>query len=123
MLDVKTNVLIWGLVMSTTMKALVHLGPNYNENLVGCKNTNFKELRALFDITHRLIWEPSIEILNVCTMILRFTPWMRSTFVLPPSNQMGASKNTRLLRFSFMSGKMYAHTGANAKMERSTLRL
>ena len=32
-LDLKTNVLIWGLFMSTTMKAPVHLGPNYNEIL------------------------------------------------------------------------------------------
>ena len=29
----KTNVLIWGLFMSTTMKAAIHLGPNYDEIL------------------------------------------------------------------------------------------
>ena len=80
-LDEKTNVLIWGLCVSTTMKASVHLGHYYNENLVACKNTNFKDLKTLFDITQRLILEQSVEILNVSTMIWRFTPWMRSTFV------------------------------------------
>ena len=34
MVDLKTNVLTWGLFLSTTMKASVHLGPDYHENLV-----------------------------------------------------------------------------------------
>ena len=75
----KTNALIWGFIMLTTMKASVHIGPNYNENLVACRNTNFKELRTLFDITQRLILEHAFEILNVATILWRFTPWMRST--------------------------------------------
>ena len=50
--------------MSATMKASVHLGPSCNENLVAYRNTNFKELRALFDITQRLFLERPIEILN-----------------------------------------------------------
>ena len=50
-LDLKTNVLIWGLFVSTTMKASVHVGPNYNENLEGYKNTSFKDLNNLFDVT------------------------------------------------------------------------
>ena len=75
-LDEKTNVLIWGLLMSTTMKASVYFGPSYNDNLVAFRNT---KLRALFAITQRLILEQSIEILNVSTMMWRFTPWMRST--------------------------------------------
>ena len=41
------------------MTASVHLGPSYNGNLVTYRNTNFKELRALFDITQRLIFEES----------------------------------------------------------------
>ena len=47
-LEEKTNVLIWGLFTSTTMKASVHLGPSYDENLVV---------------------EQSFEIQNVATMI------------------------------------------------------
>ena len=41
---IKTNVLMWGLFMSSTMKAAIHLGPNYTENLEVFKNTNFEEI-------------------------------------------------------------------------------
>ena len=34
MLDLKTNVLVWGHCVSTTMEASVHLGPDHNENVV-----------------------------------------------------------------------------------------
>ena len=104
-LNEKTNALIWGLFLSATMKASVHLGPSCNANLVAYGNTNFKELRALFDITQRLILEQAFEILNVSTMIYTFSLWMTCTFVSRPSNQVGESKSIRLLRFSFKSGK------------------
>ena len=52
--DKKTNVLIWELCMSTTMKAAVHLGNFFFENLVTYRNTNFEVLKTLFDIAQRL---------------------------------------------------------------------
>ena len=51
-LDLKTNVWIWGLFMSTAMKAAVRLALTYNENLEVFKNTNFARM---FDITQKLI--------------------------------------------------------------------
>ena len=60
-LDLKTNVLIWGLFLSTTMKTAVHLGPNYKDNLEVYRNTSFAELKNLFDITQRLILEHEAE--------------------------------------------------------------
>ena len=69
-LDAKTNV---------RMKSSVHLGFQYQENLVACRNTNFEELKSLFDTTLRLIVEQSFEILNASTMICIFSHWMRST--------------------------------------------
>ena len=65
--------------MSTTMKSAVRVGLQYQENLVAFKNTNFEELKTLFDITLRLIVEQSSEILSVSTMIYMFSPWMRTT--------------------------------------------
>ena len=44
----KTNVLIWGLLKSTTTKAAVHLGPNYVENLEFFRITNFEELQNFY---------------------------------------------------------------------------
>ena len=37
----KKQCFVWRLFMSTTMKAAVHYGQNYNENLVSYKNTTF----------------------------------------------------------------------------------
>ena len=68
MLDVNTNALIWGLFVSTTKEASVHRGPNYNENLEVCRNTNFEELKTLFDFTQQLIFGQHFEILNVFTI-------------------------------------------------------
>ena len=49
------NVLIWCLFMSSTMKAAVHLGENYNDNLFTFRNTNCEALKTLFDVTQKLI--------------------------------------------------------------------
>ena len=65
--------------MSTTIKSEVHFGREYQQNLIACRNTNFEELKTLFDITLRLIVGNSLEILNVSSMICEFSPWMRST--------------------------------------------
>ena len=46
------------------MKASAHPGPNYNEKLEVYKNTNFEELKNLFDIT---------------TIDWRVSSWTRST--------------------------------------------
>ena len=63
-----TNVLIWVSIMSTTMKADVHLGPNYKDNLEVIRNTNFEELKNLFDITPRMMLGHEAGILNVSTI-------------------------------------------------------
>ena len=101
--DLNTNVLIWELIVSTTKKASVHLGPNYNENLEVYRNKNFEELRTLFDITQQLILGENFEILNVSTIEWTHSPWMRSSLVRP-SDQVGESNSTRPLGFSVMYG-------------------
>ena len=56
------NGLIWGIFMSATMKASVHLGLDYNKNLFITKLTDFEELTTFFDITQKLILEQKREI-------------------------------------------------------------
>ena len=75
----KTNVLIWGLFKLTTVKAAVHLGPNYTEKLEVYRNTNFEELQKVFDITQRLILDHQAEILNVSPIYWTAPSWTRST--------------------------------------------
>ena len=95
------------------MKASVHLGPSYDENLVAYRNTNFDELKTLFDSTQRLILEQSFEIQNVSTMMWKVTLWMRST--LCHKSKWAEAKvhvhSDSVLRLA----KMYDHSEANEK--------
>ena len=63
------------------MKAAVHLGENYNENLIAYRNTNFDALKTLFDITQKLIVDQKHEILNVSTIEWHCSPWTRFTLL------------------------------------------
>ena len=65
--------------MSTTTKAAVHIGPNFNATLEAYRNTNFEELKNLFDITQRLILEHETEILNVSPIDWTAPSWTKST--------------------------------------------
>ena len=60
------------------MKSAIHLGLDYDENLIAYQSTNFGGIRT-FDISLRLIAENSFEILNLSTMMYDFFPWMRMT--------------------------------------------
>ena len=64
--------------MSSSMKAAIHLGPNYLANVEVYKNTNFEEIQSLFNITQKLILDLSEEILNVNTIESAIPSWTRS---------------------------------------------
>ena len=50
----KTNILMWGLLMSSSMRAAIHLGLNHEENLETYKNMNFEQIETLFNITKKI---------------------------------------------------------------------
>ena len=52
--DLDVNTAIWGIFMSVTLQAAVHLGKDYTENLRSTKNQPKKSLRQLFQVTERL---------------------------------------------------------------------
>ena len=96
----KTNVLMWRLFLSSAMKAPIHLGPNYSENLKVFKNTNFEEIQSVFGITQRLISEHSEEIFNVKPIESAASSWTSWS-----SDQVDKSKNTCFFRFCSMLGE------------------
>ena len=51
--------------MSSSMKAAIHLGPNYLTNSEIYENTKFEEVESLFNVTQKLVMELSEEILIV----------------------------------------------------------
>ena len=67
--------------MTASMKAAVHLGKDYEDNLRVTKNTEFSEIRSLFSITQKLILDQEDELFGVSTTDWDQTPWMRRTSI------------------------------------------
>ena len=61
----KTSELTWRVFMTSSMKAAIHLGPNFKSNSEIYKNTQFEDIERVFNITQKLVREHSEEILNV----------------------------------------------------------
>ena len=61
----KTNVLTWRMFMTSSMKAAIHLGPNYVSKSEIYKNTKVEDIESVFNITQKWRREQSEEILDV----------------------------------------------------------
>ena len=76
--------MMWRLFMSSSRRAVIHLGQNYEKNLETYKFTNFEQIENLFSVTQNLVADSLLEILNVKTIDPRSVCWTRSTL---PNNQ------------------------------------
>ena len=90
--------------MSSSMKAAIHLGPNYVAKLDDQMNTNFEEIQSLFNITHKLILKHSEEILNVKTIDSPSPSWTRSVLSHDQAIKWAEAK-VLLCRIRSMSGE------------------
>ena len=50
--------------MASSMKAAIHLGPEFSKNSEMYKNTGFENIENVFNITQKLIEEHSEELLS-----------------------------------------------------------
>ena len=99
----KTNVLIWRMFMSSSMKAAIHLGPNYLTNVEIYKNTNFEEdwkfIQYYSEVDNGTFWRNS-----ECKMAGKFISSLDEMSIISwSSDQMGKSKSVRLCKFRSMS--------------------
>ena len=62
---VKTNMVIWGLIIAASTRAAVYLGQNYTETMAVFQNMQIDEIMNLFSITQRLVLENVEEMKNV----------------------------------------------------------
>ena len=67
------------LSMTSSMKAAIHLGRDFQENSEIYKNMKFENIENVFNITQKLIKEQSDGILNVKTLDYQSPSWTRST--------------------------------------------
>ena len=91
MLDLNVNSLIWGMIMSATMDAAVHLFQNYLENLHSTRNTKENKLKQLFDVSKKLISNPE-EISGISTIHWDTQPWERATLLGDRAVQLSKAK-------------------------------
>ena len=74
-----TNVLKWGMFMTSSMKAAIHLGPNYVSNSEIYRNAKFEDVECVCStLLQKLVTEHSEEILNVKCFEYSSPSWARS---------------------------------------------
>ena len=84
------------------------------------RNTNFEELKNLFDFPKRLILEREAEILNVSTINWKVSPMDEIYTSARSSNQVDESKSFRPLRHGLMLGEDARSFRSKPKMAYST---
>ena len=80
MLVIDVNAMIWGILMSATMKAAVHFGQDCQKNLRGTKKTDLEKVKRLFDISHKLILNQKKDMFGISTIEWNAILWMRETW-------------------------------------------
>ena len=78
--DLDTNSWIWGMFLSVTLDAAVHLGKDFLENLRSAKNQPQRTTRQLFDVTKELITHQT-EIPGISKIDGHTHAWQRTTLL------------------------------------------
>ena len=73
------------------------------------KNTDFEQLKTLFDITQKLILEQRIEIHGVSTIEGHVTSWRRSTLLHDKENKLSKARPHVYSDSVLCLGKMHPH--------------
>ena len=109
--------------MSSSIKAAIHLGPNYLANLEVHKNTNFEEIQSLFNMTQKLILGHS-ERDSECEYDWKCISFMDKIGIVSwSSDPVDKFKSTCPLRSRSMLGKDEWKQRCNYKMGRSNGRI
>ena len=72
------HISIWTLFMASSMKAALHMDPNYAKNLEIFKNSEFENIESLFNVTKMMIAGNS-EIKNIFPKDSANPSWERPT--------------------------------------------
>ena len=89
--NLDVNAAAWGIFMSVTLQAAVHLGTNFTNNLRSTRNQYMKSLRQLFQVTRKLIVEQT-EISGITTIDWQQLMWTETTLLTDKSFQFATAK-------------------------------
>ena len=104
MKDLDVNTAIWGIFLSVTLQAAVHLGKDYTEILRSTKNQTKKSSRLLFQVTQKLITDQT-EITGITTIDWREVMWEKTTLLSDKAVQFATAKTYGFFWLSAMSGR------------------
>ena len=93
---------IWGMFMSSTLRASVFMGKNYPDNLHSIKNTEDLTMKQMFDISGNLISEQSDEIYGVKRIYWEDSSW-KYLSLIGDEQVIGLQRSLRILRFCIVS--------------------
>ena len=91
MKDLDVNTAIWGIFMSVTLQAAVHLGQDYTGHLRSTENQPLKSAKQLFQTTERLIKDQT-EIIGLTTIDWKQLVWRETTLLTDRAVQFATAK-------------------------------
>ena len=89
--NLDVNAAIWWMFMSVTLRAAVHLGKDYSENLRSIKNQLKRSLKQLFHATEKLITDQK-EITGIPVIDWQQLIWQRTTLLTDKAVQFATAK-------------------------------
>ena len=89
--DLDVSALIWGMFMTVTLPAAVHLGNDYLENLQSTKNQPQRTVKQLFDVTKKLIMDQK-EIPGISVIDWQQSSSKRTTLLTDRAVQLSTAK-------------------------------
>ena len=100
----KNNVLAWGMFMTSSMKAAIHLGPDFLENSEIYKNTKFENIEKMFKHFSKMNKRALCRNSECKDPGLSFTLMDKINTVRRQRGQVGEGKSLYLRRFSSICG-------------------
>ena len=116
--DSDKHSVIWGMFMSSTLRASVFMGKNYSDNWHSIKNTEDLTMKQMFDISEKLITEQSDEIYGVKTINWEDSSWKYLSLI--GDEQVISLLHTKIYLFSdsvLCLGKMNENRQSNIAWE------
>ena len=114
--DLDVNTAIWGVFMSVTLQAAVHLGRDYSMNLRSVKIQSSKSVEHLFRTTEKLVKEQT-EIAALSTVDLKQPTWRESSLSCDRVVRIMNSKTLRLFRLNALLGRHRSRTSSSLERQ------
>ena len=106
MLEIDVNMTIWEIFMSATMKAAVHLGQNYQDNVRTTENTDLEKITQLFVISQDSIKHQSQEMNGTSPIDGHSTPRAGRTLLNDRAVELSTAKVCVFLWVGALSGQI-----------------